>query len=836
MCIASKSRGLLSIALIGMWLLPLNPLILASETANALAPDENVFDVPRWIGGSSGGALSDWDGNGLQVKTLCCVRGIAWPKATAAPSMQLAWNASGLLVSVIVHHAHPWECDYVRHLFLGDSVEFFVSPAKGSRNRYMLIISPGLDSRHSEPRHCFFADPSEEAEEDLSDFTFECARSRSLDGYTIKVLLPWSNLHIEPAVGTELALQVYVMEAEPNRTPVVAMWNPVGESYLNPYATQRIRLTQIAGAPVFACATAQDNMERAVRTVRIVALKEDAGKQFELSTADAGVVYGTLAIHGMQSYSTLSVPLSEVCHVNVDSTPIPMTVIPAQDDVATTISQKLQCLFRSCVFQGQQFPPPYLEGAQHYRVVKVAYYDSKYNPVETAVVPGRYGAVIGIMDSKGRTTRRYRTLFRVGGALGPWRKDRNDLSALPGMLAAASDVTAITPVSASGNRDLSFLSRNDALANPDTAALSACLYSAAQANAPDVESSDFRAVDRQWWVGLKRKINGWDREFPGALACPGLTDGNPATVVHVDSDQSAGIDAEKVRELDQICRNIVGAAGEPIAVCLVRHGVVFFNHAYGKINGRPLALDDPCDIQSATKPLGGALMMEVINSGLIHEDEAIDKILPSFRGIPVRRPMVIRDLYDHLSGLTGDWGDQIHDTDEIIAGYYSALDVGNYSYNEVGFALGGKIIEAVTGEALPQFARHHLLDPLGMDHTRVTNSGGHNATTSRDYAKFGQMLLNRGAYGNMRFFSEKTFNDMIPAGDGSNRRGTGLMWMNWQKYGFSTGAFGHNAGNSSILAIDPPHDLVVVIVSAGSRKDFSLRAAPFYRGIIGALR
>jgi CubicO group peptidase (beta-lactamase class C family) len=61
------------------------------------------------------------------------------------------------------------------------------------------------------------------------------------------------------------------------------------------------------------------------------------------------------------------------------------------------------------------------------------------------------------------------------------------------------------------------------------------------------------------------------------------------------------------------------------------------------------------------------------------------------------------------------------------------------------------------------------------------------------------------------------------------------MWMNWQKYGFSPHTFGHNAGNSSLLAIDPAHDLVVAIVSAGTRKDFDGRAEAFYRAAIGAI-
>jgi CubicO group peptidase (beta-lactamase class C family) len=795
--------------------------------SQSLPTDDKIYDIPR-CGGDPNQKIADWGGLGLRVDAMCCVRGVPWPKATPAPSLQIAWNESGLFVSVTVHHAHPWEFDYIRHLFKGDSIEFFVSPQKGSRDRYMLLTSPGLDPRYSAPRHCFFADPSEEAEKDLSDLTFDCVRNKTADGYHMQVLLPWSNLHIQPTVGTEIALQVYVMEAEPNAIPVVAMWNPAGESFLDPRSAMRIRLAEKADAPFTACATAQDDDEHQLRIIRIVAEGSDANKRFELKTTEGGVVYGVLFARKTQSFASLSVPLGQTCQVAIDSAAVPVTLIPPEDDLVTILTGKLRCLFRACVFQGNQFPRPYVEGAPHFRIASVVYYNAAYTQVDSAASPGRYGAVIEIADAKGKTTRRYRTLFRIGDSLGPWHSDAGDLASLPDALAVDSRVVPITPLDASGNRDLSFLQRPDALANPDTAALAACLF-----DKPD--GTNYRTVDRQWWVGLKRKLNGWDRQFPLPFVCPSPDAVAAAPTPHFDTNAAAAVKTEKVAEIDRIVQRIEHDAGEPIAICLVHKGVIFFHHAYGQIAGRPFTVDDPCDIQSATKPLGGALMMEVLDTGLIRQDESLDQILPSFKNIPVKRKMIVRDLYDHLSGLTGDWGDQIHDTDEIIAGYYPALDVGNYAYNELGFALGGKIIEAVSGEAYPLFAQSHLLIPLGMDHTRVTNGGGHNATTSLDYARFGQLLLNRGASGQMRFFSEKTFKEMLPASDGSNRRGIGLMWMNWQKYGFSTGTFGHNAGNSSVLAVDPAHDLVVVVVSGGVRKDFANLAGPLYKAIIDAL-
>jgi CubicO group peptidase (beta-lactamase class C family) len=811
--------------------------LLMCRIALALGPasGETIYDVPKLNDASFDGKFAELRGRLLEVKTMCCARGLPWPLATAPPSVRLGWNDAGLLVSVTVHHPRPWEFDYIRHLFEGEAVEFFISPRKGSRDRYMLIISPGVDPRYPEPRHCFFADPSEETEKDLSDLTFQCAREKTEDGYQLTALLPWSNLHLTPTIGMELAFQVYVMEADAGARPTVAMWHPAGESYIDPNSAQRIRLSHTPGTPVLASAAAQDDTEHNTRTVRVVAQKEFAGKRFELRTSEIGAVFGTLLQQQTQSFAELSLPIGQECQITIDDANIPLVVLPAKEDLATVVSHKLECKFPSCVFATTEFPRPYVQGAQHYRIVEVTYYDADDRPVESAAAPGRYGAAVEIADSHGRITRRFRTLFRVPPMLGQWTANDDQLDSLPSMLFADPATVASIPVDAKAQRSLAFLRQPDALQNQDTAALAACLFARQQNQIHDDGPDDLRSLDRQWWVDLKRKLNGWDRQFPVAFRSPTPMSGTPSPFVHFDTCEKAGVDAERVKEIDRLCTSIVGDVGEPVSICLVRHGVVFFQHAYGRVDGRPFTIDDAGDIMSATKPLAGALMMEVLDKGAVQIDEPIDKIFSSFKGIPVKRSMTIRDLFDHLNGLTGDWGDQIHDTEEIVAGFYAAVDVGNYSYNELGFALGGKIIEAVTGEAFPQFARHHLLEPLGMNHTRVTNGGGHNATTSLDYAKFGQLLLNRGRYGSMRFFSEELFQQMLPASDGSNRRGMGLIWMPWQKYGFATGTFGHNAGNSSVLVVDPLHDLVVIIVSGGVRKDFASRADPFYQAIINSL-
>ena len=79
-----------------------------------------------------------------------------------------------------------------------------------------------------------------------------------------------------------------------------------------------------------------------------------------------------------------------------------------------------------------------------------------------------------------------------------------------------------------------------------------------------------------------------------------------------------------------------------------------------------------------------------------------------------------------------------------------------------GNIIKGKIIEAISGEAVPAFYKKHLLDPLGCTNTDVIGTHADARSTPFDMARFGQLLLNRGAYGNKRFFKPETFEQMLP--------------------------------------------------------------------------
>ncbi len=250
----------------------------------------------------------------------------------------------------------------------------------------------------------------------------------------MELLLPWSNLNVYPVSGLELALQVYVMECEGEKDCVTAMWHPAGESHMDSYAVHRIRLTEKGSHTVTISATAQDDLQRNGRTVRILGPADLAGKTYEAKT-DNGSMFGSLTLRGTQAYGALDLPREQACEILLGKQRVPVVQLPPEDNLQTVMSQKLECRFPQCVFSGEKFPQPYLEGARNYKITQTQFYDAQFNPVASAAQPGRYGAVVQVRDNKGKlTTRRFRTLFRVPEQLATWRLNAGKVDDLPRQL------------------------------------------------------------------------------------------------------------------------------------------------------------------------------------------------------------------------------------------------------------------------------------------------------------------------------------------------------------------------------------------------------------------
>lgn len=484
-----------------------------------------------------------------------------------------------------------------------------------------------------------------------------------------------------------------------------------------------------------------------------------------------------------------------------------------------------QLNFHPYVFSGHEFPPLAcdnrdLEELVGPHTIETTFYDRDYNIVTSADEPGRYGAVIGIIPTHGRTIQRFRTLFRQSENIF-WGGTYIAASiALP--VETGLDASVLSTQGRVVSNYLKSQFMRGLHREPDSAVLMAGLHETSPEDGPASVSNDVWARDRQWWLGLKRRLHKLDTQFPEPFVAPRLIDATPSNtdlfpVLRDGSAEAAGMEPDVVEQLDQLLRTWAADTDQAFAVCLARRGVVFFHRAYGTRNGQPMTVETGSWMASITKLLAGTLLMMLVDQERVSLDEPVDTYLPALRGIPVEKPLTLRHLMTHTAGLWGHLGDEMNDFEHIVADYCPLLNVGrSYEYNGASFALAGKVIEAVSGEALPQFFRRHLLDPLGMQQTDVTTMSWDTFSIPLDIARVGQMLLNRGAYGKLRFFSESTFEHILPqpltsilGPDATEEYGMGTSWF--KEAGLSAGTFGHGAASAATLRIDPGQELVIVM-------------------------
>ena len=328
-------------------------------------------------------------------------------------------------------------------------------------------------------------------------------------------------------------------------------------------------------------------------------------------------------------------------------------------------------------------------------------------------------------------------------------------------------------------------------------------------------------LDRQWWVEFKRRYYGYDKLYPKEFVCPRPISGKPAPVVRNGSPAEAGMKPDAVDTISRACEAWVGESGIGCALCVVRHGVVVINRAWGvqaggPQKGEPFTIDTPAPLASTTKFLSAILLAEFADRGLIGIDEPVDRYVAALRGAaaPARVPTV-RDLFLHTAGFTGHWGDSLNDMEEVVADLYPTLEVWKtHRYQGVGHALAGKIMETMSGESIPRLFRRHLFEPLGVKSLRSDHTSYGSRGTAADLAVIGQMMLNGGAYGAMRFTSPDAIAQMMPIPgrdrfdpDKTIRWGVGSKLFDSD--GLSDRHYGHSGAGGCFLKVDPAHDMVI---------------------------
>jgi len=193
-----------------------------------------------------------------------------------------------------------------------------------------------------------------------------------------------------------------------------------------------------------------------------------------------------------------------------------------------------------------------------------------------------------------------------------------------------------------------------------------------------------------------------------------------------------------------------------VSIGFAKDGQLFYKNGFGfRDVERQLGvtIDTVFGIGSITKSFTCVAIMQLQEAGKLSVHDPVVKYLPEFRlkhmdvgqitihhfmtntsGIPplptffamVMRSLEANGAEDHFSFPESNRGDTVPiDTYEELMHVISTLDIEllgppgtEFSYSNDCFALLGAIINRVSGKSYELYVKEHILEPIGMEHTR----------------------------------------------------------------------------------------------------------------------
>jgi CubicO group peptidase (beta-lactamase class C family) len=300
--------------------------------------------------------------------------------------------------------------------------------------------------------------------------------------------------------------------------------------------------------------------------------------------------------------------------------------------------------------------------------------------------------------------------------------------------------------------------------------------------------------------------------------------------------EAIGLSSERLSRIDaHLKRRYVDPGKIAGALTLVfRRGEIAYLAPVGLMDrerGKPMSPDTIFRIYSMSKPITSVALMMLYEQGHFQLDDAVEKRIPAWRDLrvfeagsypqflsaPCQRPMTIRDLLSHTSGLTygfmqrtnvdaayrklgiGTGGKPfdgtLADMIEALAGLPLEFSPGTAWNYSVSTDVLGHLVEGLSGERFDEYLRRHIFEPLGMEDTafhvppdkvdrfaacydrgpgkelrlqddprasryleppRFLSGGGGLVSTASDYLRFCRMLLGGGELDGVRLLGRKT--------------------------------------------------------------------------------
>ena len=245
--------------------------------------------------------------------------------------------------------------------------------------------------------------------------------------------------------------------------------------------------------------------------------------------------------------------------------------------------------------------------------------------------------------------------------------------------------------------------------------------------------------------------------------------------------ESVGLSSERLDRIGATVQHTIDDKRIAGAVTLVlRRGRVAWFKSQGMMDreaGKAMRPDTMFRICSMTKPITSVAVMMLYEEGHFILDDPISKYLPEFKNakvlvkpasgepysIPASRPITIRDLLRHTSGLTYHWNDTlgpmyktadvahgllpydgtIEDNVKRLAAVPLLFSPGDRWEYGLGVDVLGRLVEVVSGKTLDEFFRTRIFEPLGMKDTYFYPPQNKLERLSAAYTYYADKGLNR---------------------------------------------------------------------------------------------
>lgn len=368
------------------------------------------------------------------------------------------------------------------------------------------------------------------------------------------------------------------------------------------------------------------------------------------------------------------------------------------------------------------------------------------------------------------------------------------------------------------------------------------------------------------------------------------------------SPASVGLSEETLQKIDAIATNGIAKGAMPGCVVLVaKDGKIAYNKAFGYTNfdrKEPINTDMIYDLASVTKVSATTVsIMKLYEEGKIDLNKTLGDYLPWVKGSD-KAPITLKEVLLHQAGLkefipfyravidtvsgapnpayfskTKDNKHQFRVAEDLYVRndyedslYQRILDsklmpAGHYVYSDNDFIFLGKVVEAVSGLPLNDYARINFYEPLQMTTTGfkprerlplgnivpteeekhfrqqlirgdVHDEGaamfggvaGHAGLFSNAYdlAKLYQMLLNGGELNGIRLLKKETIDLFTAYNSDVSRRGLGFdkpekdnatRKVAYPSASVSLETYGHTGFTGTCVWVDPKQKLVYIFLS-----------------------